>query len=142
MNPFLNPHKRSYLLPRGRKNLLEPPGPARRETGSFIRDYAHLVLQLAREDGASEVVFGGQVPKNVPTPIRYKVGAEWYDTAPFPPGYRRRISNELMKQAGVAKTPYPRQGIVVTQLAGTVHVWRLRISDPCGECIITAVNMQ
>lgn len=141
MNPFVNPHKRSISLPHGCKNFLEAPAPSPRESAIFIRDFIHLVLQLAWEDGATEVVIGIPGPDKDQTPVRYKVADQWCDTAPFPTRIRPPVLNELMKEAGLAKSPYPREGILVTHLVGKAQAWRLRISELNGECVLTTINV-
>jgi type II secretory ATPase GspE/PulE/Tfp pilus assembly ATPase PilB-like protein len=141
MNPFVNPKKRSFLLPDGCKDLAnvlahpKPPGK------SPIRRFITLVLMLAQQDCATELIIGVAPADGEGTPIRYKVEGKWYDLSPFPSHIRQRVVNELGKMAGLAKDKFPQDGVLAVRLSGMQLVWRVRIAGPDAECILTTTDV-
>jgi type II secretory ATPase GspE/PulE/Tfp pilus assembly ATPase PilB-like protein len=140
MNPFVNPKKRDISLPHGCKDLadvLTHP----RASKSPIRRFINLVLMQAQQDCATELVFGVPPSDADGTPIRYKVEGRWYDMSPFPSHIRRRVVSELRRMAGLAKATFPLDGVLAVRLSGAQLAWRLRISAPDAECVLTTADV-
>ena len=141
MNPFINPKKRGVSLPYGCKNLTDVLGHPGAAAKSPIRRFINLVLMQAHQDCATELIFGVAPADSGGTPIKYKVEGRWYDLGPFPSHIRRHAVSELRKMAGLAKAQFPLDGVLAVRLSKALLVWRLRISDPDAECILTTADV-
>jgi type II secretory ATPase GspE/PulE/Tfp pilus assembly ATPase PilB-like protein len=137
MNPFVNPNKRSISLPAGCKDLADLlAGPQRAGTSS-VRRFIMLLLTLAAQESATELVIGGASESGGGTPIRYKVQGRWYELSPFPSNIRARLVRELGKLAGLRSGQYPQDGILSVPLNERRIAWRIQVAAPAAECVLT-----
>jgi hypothetical protein len=141
MNPFVNPNKRSILLPPGCKDLADVLGRPQLAAKSPIRRFITLVLMQAEQDCATELIIGAASSGGKGTSIRYKVEGSWYDMPPFPSHIRARVVSELGKMAGLPKGQFPRDGVLSIPVRQTRLTWRVTIASPGAECVLTKMDV-
>ncbi len=164
MSQFVNPKKRSFLLPDGCKDLIdvlrypdcakgsgadlaklvlqlfESDEQLRRKSAVTAKTppfeiFIHAILFKAQQDHATELVIGVPSP-NGETPIRYKVDGSWYDMAPFPCDVRKELLAELAEMAHLPDGPFPKQGVVDVTLIGVRLYWIVNLTSADGLCTL------
>jgi hypothetical protein len=135
MNPFVNPKKRSILLPHGCKDLADVLQRPKRRGFDPIRSFILLVLMEAHQ--ATELIIGSAPDHGDPL-IKYKVGNIWRESA-FPADIRSSVIAELQRMAGLPASQFPSEGGFSVRLETKRLKWRLRLTSPEAECILTHV---
>jgi hypothetical protein len=138
MNPFVNPKKRSISLPAGCKNLVDVLQRPKRKGFDPIRSFILLVLMDAQQEHAAEVIIGVAGEYGADAPISYKVGDTWRESA-FPSDIRSSVIAELQRMAGLRASQFPSEGGFSVRLETKRLKWRLRLTSPEAECILTHV---
>lgn len=92
----------------------------------------------AQTEHAAEVIIGVAPDYGGETPLRYKVGDTWRESA-FPSDIRSSVIAELQKMAGLLASQFPSEGAFCVRLESTRLNWTLRIASPDAECILTPV---
>ena len=142
MSQFINPKKRSYLLPDGCKDLIDlwqhPKNQWLPEFKSedMLRSVLRVIFFKAQDEQAKEIVIG--VPSaSGDLPIRYKVADSWYDDiGPFPSDIRRELLAELGNMAHLPSGEFRRQGVVDVTIAGIRLHWIVSLTSPDGLCTL------
>ncbi len=141
MNPFVNPKKRSVLLPTGCKDLidvLEGPKPVKDlkvVDEKVVQRFILLVLARAQADRATELVIGAASSRG-DTPIRYRVEGTWYDMSGFPCHIRPALIREIGRLARLPAGRFPSEGIVDTTLGKLRVKWRVTVESMEAECML------
>ena len=150
MNSFVNPKKRSVLLPAGCKDLIDVlKGPKHRDSppippwsdaitsidASAVQRFVHLILELAQEDEATTLVVE-RASQTQGTGIKYRVKDVWYRLTPFPSHIRPSLVGELARMAGLDLEQFPSEGVMFTT-GPNPFKWRVSIASPVGECVLT-----
>ncbi len=141
MNPFVNPKKRSVLLPAGCKNLVDVLGRPQLTAKNPIRRFINLVLMQAEHDGATELIIGVAPEGGGDTPIKLKIEGCWHDMSPFPSDIRARVVSELGRMAGLRKGQFPQDGVLTVPLQKAGMLWRIHVASPTAECVLTKTEM-
>jgi|SRR5579859_3729806 len=140
MNPFVNPKKRGILLPAGCKDLADVLNRPKRKSSDPIRSFILLVLMDAQQERATEVIIGATPEYGGETPIRYKVGDTVRESAfPFDLDIRSLVVAELVRMAGLPDGQFPKEGAFSVRLKSTHLKWRVRMTSPDAECILTHI---
>jgi hypothetical protein len=135
MNPFVNPKKRSVLLPSGCKDLVDALKRSESRHGSAIRRFIHLFLLQAHQDQATELHIGALPVSGFPM-IRYKVEGTWYDISTFPSHIRPDVIAELARMAKIPVGLYPMQGVFNVTLRSFRSRWILAITSADESCML------
>ena len=156
MNPFVNPNKRSVLLPAGCNDLVDIlngpknrdglQAPTRRQAPprsdaitsidkSVVERFVHLILQLAQEDEATTLVIE-PISETQGTGIKLLVKDVWYRLTPFPSHIRPAVVAELARMAGLDPEQFPTEDVMFTT-GPNPFKWRVSVEGPAGECVLT-----
>lgn len=139
MNPFVNPKKRSISLPKGCKDLVDVLRHPKRKGSDPIRSFILLVLMDAQQEHATEVIIGVAPEYGGDTPMQYKVGDILHKSA-FPSDIRSLVLAELARMAALPAGQYPKEGTFSVRLESTQLKWRVRMTSPEAECILTHIE--
>lgn len=138
MNPFINPKKRSILLPKGCKDLadvLQRPGQKQEDA---IRRFIWLVLSQAHQDRATELVIA--TAGGAGASIKFKIDGTWHDMSPVPSHIRSGVVTQFERMAQMPEGLFPKEGIIVVTVEGAQLKWRVRITSADTDCVITAIQ--
>lgn len=102
-----------------------------------ITRFILLVLWQAHEDRATDLVLGVPHADGSGTPFRYRVDGGWYDMSPFPTHLRPSVVGELERMAGLSQDV--REGILDRTVGGVRLRWRVQMTTPEAECMLTPV---
>jgi hypothetical protein len=138
MNPFVNPKKRGFKLPKGCKDLMDVLKRMESKQDGAIRQYIHMILFQAQQDQATDLVIGA-ASSDAGTPIRYKIEDVWYDFAPFPSSIRPDVLSELTSMAKFPEGQICGEGILEEKFGDLRSRWTMMISKN-GECLLNRVN--
>jgi hypothetical protein len=133
MNPFVNPKKRSVLLPSGCKDLVDVLQRFDSRHVGAVRRFIHLVLLQAQQDYATELVIGA-TPESGGTLIRYKVEETWYDISTFPSSIRPDVIAELARMAKFPIGQFPNEGILNVTFRGVRLRWIVMVTSADEDC--------
>ena len=98
-----------------------------------VRSFIILVLVEAHQ--ATELVIGS-APESGDTLIRYKTGDTWRESA-FPSDKRLSVIAELRRMARLPPAQFPSEGAFSVRLESTRLRWRVRMTSPDAECVLT-----
>lgn len=140
MNPFVNPKKRSILLPAGCKDLIDVLRPPQRAHSRTIERFICLVLWQAQQDKATTLTIG-VAAESGETPIRYKVEGKWYDLAPLPSPHRPRLIAALLRMAQSSAVNFPCEGTLDVDFGGVRLRWKVKITSAEKECVLVPVRV-
>jgi hypothetical protein len=145
VSQFINPKKRSYLLPDGCKDLIDlwqPPkskGIPNFKVEDMLRSIIHGIVFMAQEEQATELVIG--VPSTSgDMPIRYKVENSWHDLVPFPTDIRKELLAGLADMAHLPDGSFPKRGVLDITLAGVRLHWIVSLASADGLCTLVRVR--
>lgn len=133
MNPFVNPNKRSVILPEGCKNLVPVPKPQKNKEIKTIRRIIYSLLFQAQRDRASEMIIGVAMPYE--TPVRYNVEGTWHDR-PLLSEIRAAVVVELARMAGFPPGRFSGEGCFEVGYAGLRFNWTVKITSVEEECVL------
>ncbi len=135
MNPFVNTKKRGVSLPSGCKDLIDVLNRPKRRGEDPARIFIRLMLMQAHDRRATELVIGTALAPE--TTIREKVGGKTYHVSALPPDFRSRVLAELGGMAALPTGPFPKEGQILIRLETTQLRWKVRMSSPDGEVLLT-----
>jgi hypothetical protein len=135
VNPFVNPKKRSVLLPSGCKDLIDALKRSENRHGSAIRRFIHLFLLQAQQDQATELDIGAVPISGFPM-IRYKVEGTWYDISTFPSHIRPDVIAELARMAKIPVGQFPMQGVLNVTFRGFRSRWIVAMASADESCML------
>ncbi len=138
MNPFVNTKKRSVSLPSGCKDLIDVLNRPKRHGEDPARIFIRLMLMQAHDRRATKLVIGTALAPE--TTITEKVGVKTYHVSALPPDFRSSVLDELGRMAALPPGPFPKEGEVLVRLETTQLRWKVRMSGPDGEAVLTPID--
>jgi hypothetical protein len=139
MNPFVDPKKRSITLPAGCKDLADVLQLQERGDTDPVKAFIHLLLMDAQQQHASAVTIGARPEHGQYTPFCYKVGNILRGSA-FSSDFRSLIVAELERMAGLAESPFPKDGIFSVCIENTHFKWRVQMMSLDAACTLTRME--
>lgn len=103
-----------------------------------IQRFARLLLLLARQDHAAELIIAPTARER--SPIRYKVEDIWHDVSPPPADILRAVIAELGQLAAFTRRPFPKEGLIEVRFSGVHLRWIIRMASTDGDCILTPIE--
>ncbi|HWX18440.1 MAG TPA: hypothetical protein VN578_00910 [Candidatus Binatia bacterium] len=140
MNPFVNPKKRSILLPSGCKDLadvLRLPTP---KSGDPIQTFIRTMLLRAEECRASEMVVGTTMVHEGECSVTQRIAFTWHHVSTIPSGFRSRVVEELLRMAALHAGQFPSEGPLYVQLKRRQLKWNVQMAGPDAECVLTPLG--
>src|SRR2546427_11597582 len=123
MNPFVNPKKRSILLPSGCKDLAEVLRLPARETGDPVEIFIREMLLQAEGVEATELLLGAPMIHDGECTITQRIDGSFYHVSTVPAGFRSSILARLFQMAGVTEASFPFHGVATLQLKRRQLKW-------------------
>jgi hypothetical protein len=120
-------------------NLVDVLNRPKRRGSDPIRSFILLLLMDAQQERAAEVVIGVAPEYGRDAPLRYRIGDTWRESV-FPADIRSLVVDELGRMAGVSEGRGPREGTFSVRLESTRLKWRVRITNPEAECLLTHIE--
>jgi len=140
MNPFVNPNKRSILLPGGCKDLADVLRLPARETGDPVQIFIREMLLQAEGVGATELLIGAPVVRDGECTITQRIAGRFYHVSTIPAGFRSGIVTELLRMSGLPQSHFPVRGVAVLKLKRRQVKWTLQIESAEGGCQLTPLD--
>ena len=140
MNPFIDPKKRSILLPGGCKDLAELLRLPVRGTGDPVAVFIRETLLQAEGVGASEVLIGAPMIHEGECTITQRINGHWHHVSTVSADFRFSILAALLRMADSAQANFPSQGVATLKLKRRQLKWRIQIESPDADCILTPVE--
>ena len=140
MNPFVNPKKRSILLPSGCKDLADLLRLPARETGDPVRIFIREMLLQAEGVGATEILIDALMIHDGDSTITQRIDGTFYHVSTIPAGFRSGILAELLRMAGLPAAQFPARGVATLQLKRRQLKWHIVVESAEGECHLAPFN--
>jgi len=137
MNPFVNPKKRSILLPSGCKDLADVLRLPARETGDPVQIFIREMLLQAEGVRATEILIGAPVVHDGECTITQRIAGRFYHVSTIPAGFRSGIVAELLRMSALPQSHFPTRGVAILKLKRRQVKWTLQIEAAEGECQLT-----
>jgi len=138
MNPLVNLKRRSVSLPSGCKDLIDVLHRPKRRGEDPARIFIRLMLMQAHDHRATELLIGSAlVPEST---ITEKVGGTSYHVSALPSEFRSSVLEELGRMAALPAGPFPKEGEIFVRLESTQLRWKVRMSSPSGEIVLTPLD--
>jgi len=137
MNPFVNPKKRSILLPSGCEDLADVLRLPARETGDPVQIFIREMLLQAEGVGATEILIGAPVVHDGECSITQRIAGRFYHVSTIPAGFRSGIVGELLRMSALPQSPFPARGVAILKMKRRQVKWALQIEAAEGECQLT-----
>jgi hypothetical protein len=99
-----------------------------------IKRFTLLVLFQAQQDHASELVIDPVI--GTKSPIRYKVGSNWYDFSLPPVHIIPGVRADVGRLAGFTDGAFPKEGIIDVPFSGVRLHWRACQAAEDAECVL------
>src|SRR5215475_12616485 len=107
MNPFVNPKKRSILLPSGCKDLADVLRLPAREAGDPVQIFIREMLLQAEGLEATEIVIGAPTIHDGECSITQRIEGTFYPVSTVPAGFRSSILAHLLRMARLPEASFP-----------------------------------
>ena len=140
MDPFVNPNKRSILLPSGCKDLGDVLRLAAPKTGDPVQTFIRLVLLRAEGVGATEVLISAPMVHDGECSVTQRIRGTLHHDSTFPAGFRSRVVAELLRMAALPEGHFPTEGLVCVQLKRRRLKWKIEIESEGADCVLTPAN--
>jgi hypothetical protein len=138
MNPFVNPKKRGFTLPKDCKDLadvLNGPKNKQDERGQAVRRFIALLLLQAQQDGFTEIVIGPA--RESGTTLKHKAGGAWCEMSAFPSEIRAEVVAEIGRMARLPPGQFPKAGVLGVAFADRPAVkWKVEMKGADGDCTL------
>ena len=134
MNPFVNPKKRSILLPSGCKDLADLLRLPTRETGDPVPIFIRETLLQAEGIGATEILIDALMIHDGESTITQRIDGTFYHVSTIPAGFRSSILAELLRMAGLPAAQFPARGVATLRLKHRQLKWHIVVESAEGEC--------
>jgi hypothetical protein len=138
MNPFVNLKKRGVSLPIGCKDLMDVLHRPKRPGENAARIFIRLMLMQAHDHRATELVIGSALAPQ--TTITEKVGDTCYHVSALPFDFRSSLLDELSRMAAFPVGPFPKEGEIFMRLEATQLRWKVRMTSPDADVLLTPSN--
>jgi type II secretory ATPase GspE/PulE/Tfp pilus assembly ATPase PilB-like protein len=139
MNPFVNPNKRSFTLPKGCKDLADVLKRPEYKRDEAIRRFIFLILLQAQQSQATELIIGAPSAGH-DVPIKYRVDDVWFELAPVPSHIWEDIVSELVRMANFHAGQIPGEGLLDERLGKIKLLWLVTITSSQKECVFLRVE--
>jgi hypothetical protein len=140
MNPFVNPEKRSVSLPSGCKDLIDVLDRPKRRGRDPVEVFVRVMLIQAHDHGATELVIGSALAPD--TTITEKVDGTDYHVSGLPSDFRSKVLTAITDMAALPTEPFPKEGTIVLHLQTKRLIWKVRMSSPDGDIVLTPSHEQ
>jgi type II secretory ATPase GspE/PulE/Tfp pilus assembly ATPase PilB-like protein len=140
MNPFVNPKKRSILLPTGCKDLADLLRLPARETGEPVPTFIREMLLQAEGVGATEILIAALMVHNGESTITQRIDGTFYHVSTIPAGFRSGILAALLRMAGLPAAQFPARGVSTLRLKHRQLKWHILVESAEGECHLAPFN--
>jgi hypothetical protein len=140
MNPFVNPKKRSVLLPSGCKDLADVLRLPARETGDPVQIFIREMLLQAEGVQATEVLIGASMVHDGESTITQRINGTFYHVSTVPAGFRSGIVAQLLRMAGLPEASFPVHGVASLQLKRRQLKWTIQIESAEADCQLTPTD--
>ena len=137
MNPFINPKKRSILLPKGCKDLMDVLRRTARLQGDPVQTFIRAVLLRAEDRRATELIIGASLIHDGDCSVTEKIGGTWHHVSDLSSDFRTRVVAELIRMAALPADQFPFEGQVCVQLKRRQLKWGIEIAEPDAGCVLT-----
>jgi type II secretory ATPase GspE/PulE/Tfp pilus assembly ATPase PilB-like protein len=137
VNPFVNPKKRSILLPGGCKDLADVLQLPPRETGDPVQLFIRELLLQAEGVEATEILIDGPKIKEGECTITQRINGVMYHVSTVPGEFRASMIAELLRMAGLAEATFPAKGVATLQLKRRQVKWKLQVESSDADCHLT-----
>jgi hypothetical protein len=134
MNPFINPKKRSILLPSGCKDLADVLRLPARSTGDPVQIFIREMLLQAEGVQASEILMDAPMSHDGECTITQRIDGTFYHVSTVPAAFRPSILAHLLRLAGLPEATFPVNGVATLQLKHRELKWNLQIDSADAEC--------
>src|SRR3954463_1629358 len=134
MNPFVNPKKRSILLPGGCKDLSEVLRLPARETAAPVQVFIREMLLQAEGVQASEILIAPSLIHEGESTTTQRIEGTLYHVSTTPADFRSSIIAELLRMAGLREAHFPVQGIATLKMKRREIKWKIQIEAADAEC--------
>jgi hypothetical protein len=138
MNPFVNLKKRGVSLPSGCKDLIDVLHRPKRRGEDPARIFIRLMLMQAHDHRATELLIGSALAPD--STITEKVGGTSYHLSALPSDFRSSVTEELGRMAALPAGPFPKEGEIFVRPETTQLRWKVRMSSPDGEILLTPLD--
>src|ERR1043166_4400443 len=138
MNPFVNLKKRGVSLPSGCKDLIDVLHRPKRRGEDPARIFIRLMLMQAHDHRATELLIGSALAPD--STITEKVGGTSYHLSALPSDFRSSVTEELGRRAALPAGPFPKEGEIFVRPETTQLRWKVRMSSPDGEILLTPLD--
>src|ERR1043166_6302770 len=138
MNPFVNLKKRGVSLPSGCKDLIDVLHRPKRRGEDPARIFIRLMLMQAHDHRATELLIGSALAPD--STITEKAGGTSYHLSPLPSDFRSSVTEELARMAALPAGPIPKEGEIFVRPETTQLRWKVRMSSPDGEILLTPLD--
>jgi hypothetical protein len=152
MNPFVNPKKRSILLPKGSNDLadlLHSPKsqPTKSKSsdpaGNHIQAWIRSLLVRSRDRRATELVIGPAPDPDADCTdctVTEKIDGTWHHVLTLPSAFRSATVAELVRMAAFTGDQFPGVGLLALQLKRKRLMWRIEMETPGSQCVLTPLR--
>jgi hypothetical protein len=140
VNPFVNPKKRSILLPSGCKDLADLLRLPARETGDPVPIFIREMLLRAEGVGATEILIDALMLHDGESTIAQRIDGTFYHVSTIPAGFRSNILAELLRMAGLPAAQFPSRGVATLQLKHRQLKWHIVVESAGGACHLAPFN--
>ena len=134
MNPFVNPKKRSILLPSGCKELADVLRLPARETGDPVQIFIREMLLQAEGVRGTEILIDAPMLHDGESTITQRIDGTFYHVSTIPAGFRSSILAELLRMAGLPAAQFPARGVATLHLKRRQLKWHIVVESADAEC--------
>src|SRR5262245_15624641 len=139
MNPFVNPKRRSILLPSGCKDLADALRLPARETDDPVQIFIREMLLQAEGVEATEILIAAPTIHDGECTITQRIDGTSYHVSTVPADFRSSILAHLLRMAGLSKPGFPVDAVATLQLKWRQSKWNLQIDSADADCQITPI---
>ena len=134
MNPFVNPEKRSVLLPAGCKDLADVLRLPTREAGDPVQVFIRLMLLRAEGARATEILIEAPMVHEAECIITQRINGRFHHVSTIQARFRSGVVGELLRMAGLPQSQFPATGIATLELKRRQLKWKLQIDGADTDC--------
>ena len=137
MNPFVNPKKRGFLLPKGCKDLIDVLQSPAEKAGDPILTFTRLMLLQAEGVGATEILIPAPMIHEGECTITQRIGSTFDHVSTVPADVREGVVKLLLQMAGLFQKQFPVAGTAILRLKHRLLKWNIRIDSAGADCVLT-----
>ena len=134
MNPFVNPKKRSILLPNGCKDLADVLRLQSSDTGDHVCIFIRVMMLQAEGVRATEILIDAPMIHDGESTITQRIDDTFCHVSTIPAGIRSKILAELLRMAGLPADQFPARGVATLRLKHRQLRWHILVESAGAEC--------